>query len=354
MKIVPFCFLFLILIFSCNPKETNSDILKPQSESKYITKVNWKETTDSLMIEAGGEKLIFERKELPLSSAMVIPTSAIAYMDELNLTDKITGISQPDFIYNSKIQQQIQNKKIQVIGTFDEIFVEKVLVSKPDIFISTSSPSLAKFHDLLKRQGIKILFIDEYEELNPLAKAEYIKIFGKLFGKEKEADGLFAEIENNYKEIQSLIRRSTKENPTVFANQIYGDVWYMPGGKSFQSILFKDAGGNYLWASDTSTGSLNLSFESVFEKAINADVWINAGDYPTKSSLQASYPNYEWFSAFRNGNVYNWNKRITKKGANDYFETGTVRPDWVLKDLASIFHPELFSEHELYFYKKLE
>ena len=353
MKISLILSAFLFVFISCKQDVAKSNS-PAQSEFKFISKIDLNENPDGFELISGGKSISFKEKELPLKSAMVIPTSAIAYLDELNLTDKITGISQPDFIFNPKIQSKIQNKQIEIIGTFDEIFVEKILVKKPDIFISTLSPTLAKFHDLIQKEGIKILYIDEYEELNPLAKAEYVKIFGKLFGKEKEANELFEEIEKNYNEIKSKVQQNQAKNPTVFANQIYGDTWYMPGGKSFQAKLFEDAGANYLWASDDSFGTLNLSFESVFEKANNADIWMNAGDFPDKKYLLTSYKNYDWFAAFKSGNIYNWNKRKSAKGANDYFETGTARPDWVLKDLAAIFHPELFPEHELRFYKRLE
>ena len=312
------------------------------------------ETRDSLVITSKGGKVRFAQNELPLNTVMVIPTSVIAYMNELDLVDKISGISQPDFIYNPKIQEWVQKNKIEEIGTYNEIFIEPILLKKPDIFISTSSPNLAKFHSQLEKEGIKIIYIDEYEESSPLARAEYLKLIGKLFGKEKEANLRFEEIEKNYLEIQKKVQKRGVSKPTVLSNQMYGDIWYLAGGKSYQGHLIKDAGGNYLWESDESSGSLHLSFESVFEKAHGAEVWVNAGDFSSKAALQASYTNYEWFSAYKSGKIYNWNKRKSATGANDFFETGVVRPDWVLKDLATIFHPELFPEHELVFYKKLE
>ena len=354
MKSIQVVVAFFLVILSCRKENPSIQSTKTENPFHYITKIKWWENKDFVFIQSGGETVQLTKKDLPLKTVMVVPTSAIAYLDELNLTDKITGVSQVDFIFNPQIHQKFKEKKIQEIGAFNELFIEKILVDKPDILISTSGPALAKFHELLKKEGIRILYVDEYEELNPLAKAEYVRIFGKLFGKEKEAEKLFSEIEKNYKEIQFKVEENPVTNPTAMANQIYGDVWYMPGGKSFQALLFKDAGGDYLWSSDTNTGTLNLSFESVFEKAYDADIWMNAGDSPSKAALLANYPNYEWFTAFKTGKVYNWNKRITPKGANDYFETGTARPDLVLKDLAMIFHPELFLEHELYFYKKLE
>lgn len=342
-----------IFLFSCNhpteqAKSENPNLLK------YALQIQMTESKDSVFIQSGNEELRFSKNKLPLKTAMVIPTSAISYLDELGLIAVIKGISQPDFVFNPKVIELFNQKKIEQIGSFDEIFVEKILLNKPDIFITSSGPTLAKFHQQIKNAGIKILYIDEYDEKEPLARAEYVKIFGKLFGKEKEADEIFEEIEKNYNEIVSSVEKSDNKKPKVFANQIYGDVWYMPGGKSFQARLFKDAGGSYVWSDDDSESSLKLSFEKIFEKAANADFWLNAGDYKDLESLLETYKNYEWFTAAKNKNIYNWNKKSNVKGANDYFETGTVRPDLVLKDLASIFYPDLYPEHELYFYDRLK
>lgn len=344
----------LIFSFSCKNQNNYESSVQENSLLEYAEKTKMYETSDSIFIHSNQSKLSFAKSDLPLNSAMIVPTSAIAFMSELDLLDKITGVNQGDFIYNQEIRNRLQDGTIEEIGTFNEIFIEKIMVNKPDVFITTSSPMQAKHHQLMENQGIKILFMDEYEEINPLGKAEYVKIIGKLFGKVEEAENLFDEIVSNYHKIQSEIKEFNQEKPTIFANQIYGDVWYMPGGNSFQAKLFEDAGGNYLWSNNNSEITLNLSFESVYKKASQADIWMNVGDFPNKAALLASFPNYNWFKAFKNGNIYNWNKRKSATGANDYFETGTARPDWVLKDLAAIFHPELFPGHELFFYEKLE
>lgn len=346
--------LFTLILLSCKPSNSSDIILENEKTFKYIQKIKIEEDESSLEIFSGGTSVRFLKENLPLNSAMVIPTVVLSYLDELNSLEKVIGVSQTDYIFNQKIQQKIQNNKIQEIGVFNEIFIEKILVNKPDIFISTSGPTLSKYHEILGKEGIPILYIDEYEELNPLARAEYVKIFGKLFGKEKEAEELFNEIEKNYFEIENKIKEANLPKPTIMANQIYGDIWYVPGGRSFQAILFENSGGNYLWANTESSSTLNLSFESVFEKAGNADIWMNAGDFPDLNSLLGSYANLDWFKTVKDKKVYNWSKRSSISGANDYFEKGTARPDWVLKDLGAIFYPELFPKHELYFYKKLE
>jgi len=351
-----FTYFFFICLFTVGCKKNSSNPkLNLQSKSfEYITKLSWNESKDTIWIESAEESVYFLKSELPLKTAMVVPTSVLAYLDELNLNEIVIGISQPDFVYNPKILKNYEENKIQQIGSFDELFLERIILAKPDVVFSTTSPSLARFHEQLKNQGIKIIYIDEYEELEPLAKAEYVKIFGRLFGKEAESKAIFKEIKENYMNLKNQMGLLTKRKPTVLANQMYGDVWYMPAGNSFQAKLIQDAGGEYLWKDTPGHSTLQLSFETVFEKAVMADVWINAGDFPDKKALVASYKNYEWLKPYKEGQIYNWYKRTTPKGANDYFESGTARPDWVLQDLAAIFHPDLFPGHELFFYEKLE
>jgi iron complex transport system substrate-binding protein len=354
MKNFAFFFVFSALILACKQDTKLGTIENSEKNFEFITNLELKETAERIEIHSGGEIVAFPTEELPLKSAMIVPTSVIAYMNELELIDKISGISQIDFIYHSQIQELFRQKKIIEIGNFNELFVESILLQKPDVLFSTSSPSLAKYHEQLKNQGIKIIYIDEYEELDPLAKAEYIKVIGKLFGQEEKANQIFEEIKSHYREIKTKIAESKPKLPKVLVNQIYSDVWYLPSGNSFQAKLVSDAGGFYPWKDLEGKTTLNLSFESVFEKAEDADVWINAGDFPSKEALIASYPHYEWFKAYQNNQVYNWYNRTSPTGGNDYFETGTARPDYVLEDLAAIFHPELFPEHPLKFYKKLD
>ncbi|MBA5628651.1 ABC transporter substrate-binding protein [Moheibacter lacus] len=353
MKYLHIFWISTLFLVGCNqPKKVINETVG--TELKFSTQISIEEKNGEIQIKSGGKTTIFDTEDLPIATAMVVPAAVNSYMDVLGLAEKIKGVSEPDYIYNEKIQSLIQQKKIEIIGNFNELDIEKILMNKPDIFISTSNPNLAKFHAQLESEGIKIIYIDEYLEESPIGKAEYLKVFGKLFGKEKEANQLFQEVERNYMEIQNTIGKQKKNAPKILSNQMYGDIWYLAGGKSYQANLIKDAGGKYIWESDESSRTLNLSFETVFEKAHDADIWVNAGDFDSKAELLASYPNYAWFSAFKSGEIYNWSNRKSQTGANDYFEMGTVRPDWILKDLAAIFHPELFPGHELYFYRKLE
>ncbi|HAC25061.1 MAG TPA: hypothetical protein DCE81_09110, partial [Cytophagales bacterium] len=59
------------------------------------------------------------------------------------------------------------------------------------------------------------------------------------------------------------------------------------------------AGCQYLWATDSTQGFLELSFESVYAQAREADLWIGVANFKTLAELKATEPRYELFKPFR-------------------------------------------------------
>lgn len=174
-----------------------------------------------------------------------------------------------------------------------------------------------------------------------------------FFNKEKEADSVFNFIEGEYLKTLALANQSSA-NPTILSGVVYGDAWFLPGGQNYAARLFKDAGGEYLWATDPSSGYLELSFESVYTKAKDAELWIGVGSFNSLSEIKAADKRYSMFKSFENGNVYTYNARLGAKGGSEFLELGYLRPDLILKDLTKILHPEKLPNHELFFHKKIE
>jgi iron complex transport system substrate-binding protein len=56
----------------------------------------------------------------------------------------------------------------------------------------------------------------------------------------------------------------------------------------------------------------------------------------------------------KNGHVFNNDARSSLAGGNDYWESGTVRPDLVLADLIEVFHPDLLTDHSFVYYRQLK
>ena len=205
----------------------------------------------------------------------------------------------------------------------------------------------------IKELGMPVVLNAEYLEKHPLGRAEWIKFMALFFNKEKEADSAFQFIEKEYLTTQALAGKNSSR-PTVLSGIVYGDAWFMPGGKNYAAQLLNDAGCNYLWKETESNGFLEISFESVFAKAKDADLWIGVGSYKSLKEIEASEKRYALFKPFKEKNIYSFNARQGAKGGSEFLELGYLRPDLILKDLVKIAHPELLKNHQLYFYKKLE
>jgi iron complex transport system substrate-binding protein len=142
--------------------------------------------------------------------------------------------------------------------------------------------------------------------------------------------------------------------PSVLLGFEINGKWNMPGGKSYQAAYIKDAGGDYLWADDDTSGRIPMSFEAVMENGINADYWFDQSvSWQTAQDVLAADSRYNKFTAFIQGNVFNNNARLNPTGGNDYNASGLVNPDLVLADLISILHPEILPNHELLYYRHL-
>ena len=198
-----------------------------------------------------------------------------------------------------------------------------------------------------------MLYNGDWVEKSPLGKAEWIKFFGALYGKSKEADSIFKSIETEYLTTKKLAQE-VSQRPTVLSGAMYKDVWYLPHGESWPAQLIEDAGGDYLWKDSQGTGSIGLSIESVLDKGQNADFWIAPGQFGSYQTLSEAHAVYTQFEAFKNKKLYTF---TTKKGATGgmlYYELAPNRPDLVLKDLVYYLHPELLPNYQPYFYTPFE
>lgn len=291
--------------------------------------------------------------ETPIQSIVCLSSLYVAYIDKLGLQSFLKGVDNFHYINTPSILEMIEEKKIKEVGSNTSVNLEKLSLINPDlVFTYGTGNSNYDCHPKLQELGLKVAITVDHMEDSPLGRAEWIKFMAAFFDKEQEADSLFKEIEKEYNKL-SEVARKVKDKPTVFTSVKYGDVWYMPGGRSYMAKLLEDAGAKYLWANDNTSGSLPLSFEQVYTKAFNAEFWINTADWKSTADAITADPRNAYFSAVKKANIYNNNLRINKHGGNDYWERGLLNPNLILADLIKIFHPELLPSHQLIFYKKL-
>jgi iron complex transport system substrate-binding protein len=272
----------------------------------------------------------------------------------LNVVDKLIGVSDTKLVTTPDFIDRIKAGKVVSVGNNSSVNVEKILELNPELVTTfgTGNEQTDSFPKLLEA-GLKVAINSDYMEDTPLGRSEWLKFTSLFFNKEEESEKIFAEITKKYEDI-AAIAKAVKNRPTVFVGLNFKGTWYTPGGNSYVAKYLADAGANYLWSGDKSSGSLPISFEAVFERAANADYWLNfRQSWKTLKDVIVEDNRYGDFKAFRKGNLYNNNARVNANGGNDYWQSGISNPDVVLSDLIKILHPEILPNHNLFYYQKV-
>lgn len=285
----------------------------------------------------------------------VMSSSYIAMLDLIGETDKVVAVSGLKYISNEHI---IENRdKIADIGYENSTDYEKLASTAPDLVLLYGINASNAIETHLNSLGIPYLYMGEYLETAPLGRAEWAVALAEIAGSFEKGISAFKTVEKEYSRLKKLIDNSL-HRPKVMLNVPYGDTWFMTPGASAMATLIKDAGADYVYGKDTGNKTLPIDIEEAYLLASDSDFWLNVGQMDSIDELESAYPKFRNIKCIKNGNVYNCNKRVTASGGNDFWESGLIRPDIVLSDLISIFHPEISgnersAEEGLYYYKRL-
>ena len=324
-------------------------VKKPWPTSKnnytYILTTNPSNVPDSLQQ--------FSIIKIPLKSIVVTSTTHIPSLEMLNVEKTLVGFPQLNYISSPKIRFRIDQNKIKELGNNQNLNLELLVNLQPDVIVGYGIDNHNPVFENIQKNGLKLMLNGDWNEETPLGKAEWIKFFGALYNKQSLANSLFLRIEKDYKATKKLAL-AAPEMPTVLIGDCYQDHWNLPKGNSWGCRFLYDAKSQYLWQNTNGTGSNTLSFESVFEKANQADFWFSSGQFSTKKEMLQSNPHYAQFKAFKSDNLYTFGNKKGKTGGIIYYELAPNRPDLVLKDLVKILHPELLKNYKPYFFEKLK
>lgn len=289
----------------------------------------------------------------PVQKIVVTSTTHIPALELLGVEQTLLGFPGTDYISSEKTRARIDNGHVRELGNNEGINTEVLLDLRPDVVVAFGVDGTNKSMEVIEKSGIPVIYNGDWVEKSPLAKAEWIKFFGLLYGKEKEAEVIFTQIETGYIEAKKIASKA-RSKPTVLCGAMYKDIWYLPNGTSPEAQLLKDAHTNYLWSETKESGSIALSFEAVFEKAKDAELWLSPSYYTSLKALKKSNSHYTQFDAFQNKAIYTFSKTTGKTGGVLYYELGISRPDLVLKDMIKICHPELLTDYKPTFFKPLD
>lgn len=370
-------FALLIFVFGCkkNPDQTGVIRADIKNEIKYasglaifeygdysIVKVSnpWPNASKDytyIMKEKGAvvpDSLSrFTTIQVPIQTIVVTSTTHIPSLEMLEVENSLVGFPNLDYISSEKVRARIEAGKIKELGSNQTLNTEVIIDVAPDVLIGYGLDNKNPTLDNLEKSGVKIMLNGDWNEQTPLGKAEWIKFFGILYGLDEKANKIFSDIEKEYNAALALAQKATSK-PTILCGDMFEGTWYLPKGTSWGSLLLEQAGGNYLWKETKGTGSLALSFETVLEKAKDADLWITSGQFSTLKEMTDANTHYNQFKAFKNKNVYSFSSKKGKTGGVLYYELAPNRPDIVLKDIVKTLHPELLPNYTPFFFEKLK
>lgn len=275
-------------------------------------------------------------------------TSYIAMLDAIDMAGAVVGVSGKQYVMNERVAA---NPKVEDVGYDSNLNYELLVSLNPDVVLmygvtAENGAVTAKLRDL----GIPYLYLGDYVEESPIGKAEWLVAIAEIVGCRERGVAQFEAIEERYNAVKSGVVRS-EQAPKVMFNLPYQDVWYMPSDESYMVQLVTDAGGDYIYrGKNTSRGSKGVSLEEAYMLVADADIWLNVGQCSTMDDLHRAAPHFVNTRVVQSGEVYNNNRRRTRAGGSDFWESAIVRPDVVLHDLATIIAG---GEGELYYHQQL-
>ncbi len=306
--------------------------------NRYAVGFQLTETDSSVIVEVFKP---YQRMEIiePLQRLGTMSTVQVGFLYALDAMDHLAAVCNPELIYTP-----IKGTEID-LGDSMKPSAERVLQSGLDALLAVNYGQYDNLEAArLEKLGVPIIYINEWQEGSPLARAEWIRAIGALVGKLHEADSIFNEIESKYLSLSAQRSVSQKdglssvsEAVSIMSGNNFRGTWYVPSGKNYLAYLFRDAGAEYPFYNDERATSIPLTIEETIHYFHDADVWVGAGGN-SLAELAEMDEKHTWFKAYKNRRVYNWRKQLKSGGPNNFWERGVVHPEEMLEDVIHILN----------------
>ena len=348
-RLIPFLFAATLSLSAC---QSRPGAVEHPSTNRYA---RWFEILDTAVVTISpydGTRDTVSTVE-PLTKLVCFSTSYTACLSAIGCPETAVGVSGLRFVRDSVVRAGA--KEVGYEGNPD---YEAMLELQPDLvltyYVSSAVPA---YVTKLSTLGTRVFVLYEHLEEHPLARAEYLRLFGALTHRQAEADSVFSAIESRYLSLASAVEKARRAAPDGFTRSVlinipYDDLWYVPGADSYLSRLIRDAGGEVAGAHAGTAFSTPMGMEQAYDLSQGADCWLHPGWCRSLADLLSVHPLFTDFPVIRRA-VYNNTLRMAPEGGNDFWESGAVRADQVLSDLVTILHPEVAAE-PLYYYLPLE
>lgn len=270
-------------------------------------------------------------------------TTHVTYLDALHKSESISACAFADRLANPNLQQRLKDGRLINLTSGGELDKELLWTSGATFFFVYPFDKLAP--DIAPKNKMTVVPISEYLESHPLARAEWIKVFGLFAGESKKADLLFQQIKDRY--LKKKQENLSSQHPRVFFGSKEGDLWYAGPANSYIAQLINDAGGEYLFNKEVEKGNLRLSQEEMIQRTWDIDFFgamVYQDINPNSRQLLELAPGMEKAPTFQGQKVFYCNAAL-----NDFFGQALLEPDILLGELSHIFQKKSPQEGARYF-----
>ena len=324
-------FILCSLVFVGCAKQSTEQRTVPVG-NKYATGFAINETDSGILVE------VFQPYQClcvktPMRRLGTMSTVQVGFLYALDAMECLAAVCNPELIYTPVKGDEID------LGDSMKPSAERVLQGNLDILLAVNYGQYDNLEAArLERLGVPIIYINEWQESSPLARAEWIRVLGALTGRLPQADSIVNEVEMKYEKLTNLKSSISNDQSTkIMSGNNFRGTWYVPSGKNYLAYLFKDAGAVYPFYDNDRETSIPLTVEDCLHYFGDADVWVGAGGNSLVELAQMD-EKHTWFKAYQNGRVYNWRKQQLPGGANNFWERGVVHPEEMLEDVIHILN----------------
>ena len=243
----------------------------------------------------------------PVENILVSSTPTTSLINAVGALDAISLTTYDmDSWYIDSVKEALENGSMQYIGNYNEPDYEMITASGTDfaIFSAMLTEDVAA---QLEQLGVRVMLDRAAEEEHPLARVEWMKLYGAMFNLEEKAEELVNEQIAYVDEIAS--KEATGKSVAIFYITSKGAL-YARNADDYMAKMVDLAGGEYI-LSDVGvgeSGTINMEMEAFYDAAKDADyiiyIWSLGGrpetlaDFLERSEILAD------MKAVQEGNVW--------------------------------------------------
>ncbi len=237
-----------------------------------------------------------------VSSAPVVSLiSAVGALDAVSLTT-----NDVDTWYIDEVKDAINSGSLTYVGEYDAPDYEKITADGTRLAVY-SAMLTEDVEAELKSLGVGVMVDRSSDEDHPLGRAEWIKFYGALLGREEAAQEVFSGQEAIINELSEV--PSTGKSVAVFYITSSGSLYARKAG-DYMAKMVELAGGVYV-PGDVGvgeSGTSKMEYEAFYDAAKDADyiiyVWSMGGKPETLEDFLGRADILSEFKAVKEGNVW--------------------------------------------------